>query len=124
MRRHRPKPLFLTLAAIFVTAFSFLLAHFLQIRFLYAYLIGINLTTLVSYDFDKHQAVHNHSRIPEIVLHLLALAGGSPAALGAQITFRHKTKKRIFRIISIAIVLIQLAVVSGILFLKMRVTHC
>ncbi len=118
MTRHRPKLLFLTLAAVSISMLSFLLAHFLEIRLLYAYLIGINLTTFVSYGFDKLWAVHNHSRIPEIVLHLLALAGGSPAALGAQITFRHKTKKRTFRIIFIAIILIQLMTIAGAFFLK------
>ena len=105
-------------------ALSFLLAHFLEIHLLYAYLIGVNLTTFVSYGVDKHRATHNSSRIPEIVLHLLSLAGGSPAAFVAQATFRHKTKKRTFRIIFIAIVLIQLMAVAGVLFLKMRVTHC
>jgi uncharacterized membrane protein YsdA (DUF1294 family) len=110
--------LFLTLVAVSVTALSFLLAHFLEIRLLYAYLIGVNLTTFVSYGSDKHRAIHNSSRIPEIVLHLLALAGGSPAALGAQITFRHKTRKRTFRIISIAIILIQLMAITGVFFLK------
>lgn len=118
MTRHRPKPLFLTLAAVFVTAASFLLAHFLEIRLLYAYLIGVNLTTFVSYGSDKHRAVHNSSRVPEIVLHLLALAGGSPAALLAQVSFRHKTKKRTFRIIFIAIILVQLMTIAGVFFLK------
>ena len=118
MRKHRPKLLFLTLAAVSVTALSFLLAHFLEIRLLYAYLIGVNLTTFVSYGFDKHWAIHNHSRIPEIVLHLLALAGGSGAALVAQIAFRHKTKKRTFRIIFAIIILLQLMTIAGACFLK------
>ena len=118
MAKHRPKPFFLAISVVFVTAASFLLAHFLDIRLLYAYFISVNLATFLSYGFDKHWAVHNHSRIPEIVLHLLALAGGSPAALGAQITFRHKTKKRTFQIIFIAIVLVQIMTLAGVLFLK------
>ncbi len=118
MTKHSPKPLFLTVAAVFVIVLSFLLAHFLEIRFLYAYLIAVNLVTFVMYGLDKHWAIHNHSRIPEIVLHLLALAGGSGAALVAQITFRHKTKKRTFRLIFIAIVLIQLIAIAAMFFLK------
>jgi len=118
MARHRPKPIFLTLAAVSVAAVSFLLAHFLGIRFLYAYLIAVNLTTFASYGSDKHRAVSNSSRIPEIVLHLLALAGGSGAALLAQVIFRHKTKKCPFRIIFIAIILIQLIAIAAMLFLK------
>jgi uncharacterized membrane protein YsdA (DUF1294 family) len=115
MTRHRPKPLFLTLAAVSVTALAFLLAYFLEIHLLYAYLIGVNLTTFLMYGSDKQQAV---SRIPEVVLHLLALAGGSPAAFFAQITFRHKTRKRVFRTIFIAIVLLQIIAVAAVFFLK------
>ena len=118
MTRRRPKLLFLTLATGSVIGLSFLLAHFLQIYLLYAYLIGVNLTTFVMYGSDKQRAAYGSSRIPEIVLHLLALAGGSAAALLAQITFRHKTRKRSFRIIFIAIVLAQLVAVAGVLFLK------
>jgi uncharacterized membrane protein YsdA (DUF1294 family) len=118
MTRHRPKPLFLTLAAVSVIGLSFLLAHFLEILLLYAYLIGINLTTFLMYASDKQRAVYNRSRIPEVVLHLLALAGGSAAAFLAQISFRHKTRKRSFRIIFIAIVWVQFMAAAGVLFLK------
>jgi uncharacterized membrane protein YsdA (DUF1294 family) len=118
MTKRRPKLLFLTLAAVSVIGLSFLLAHFLEIRFLYAYLIGINLTAFLMYASDKQRAVYNRSRIPEIVLHLLALAGGSAAAFLAQMTFRHKTRKRSFRIIFIAIVLFQLMALAAVLFLK------
>lgn len=118
MTKYRPKLLFLTLAAISIAASFFLVAHFLEIRLLYAYFIGVNLTTFLAYGSDKHRAVYNRSRIPEIVLHLLALAGGSVAAFLAQLTFRHKTQKRTFRIVFIMIVLVQLMVVAGMLFLK------
>ena len=118
MTKCRPKALFLTLAAVSVTALAFLLAYFLEIHLLYAYLIGVNLTTFVMYGFDKEQAVYNRSRIPEIVLHLLALAGGSPAAFFAQITFRHKTRKRVFRTIFITIVLLQIIAAATVFFLK------
>jgi len=118
MTKYKPTPFFLTIAAVFITAVSFLLAYFLEIHLLYAYLLSVNLTTFLMYGSDKYRAVYNRSRIPEIVLHLLALAGGSGAALLAQITFRHKTRKRSFRIISIVIVLVQLMAVTGVLFLK------
>ena len=104
---------------VLIAPASFLLVHFLEIRLLYAYFIGVNLTTFVMYGDDKHRAVHNNFRIPEIVLHLLALAGGSPAALLAQVTFRHKTRKRTFRIIFIAIILLQLMIIAGVFFLKL-----
>ena len=118
MTRHKPKLLFLTIAALSVTTVSVLLTYFLEIHLLYAYFIGVNLITFAIYGSDKQRAVYSCSRVPEIVLHLLALAGGSPAALVAQITFRHKTKKRTFRIIFITTVLVQLVVTAGVLFLK------
>jgi uncharacterized membrane protein YsdA (DUF1294 family) len=118
MTKHSPKLFFLAIAAVSVVILSFLLAHFLEMHFLYAYAIGINLTTFLVYGSDKQRAVYNCSRIPEIVLHLLALAGGSAAAFLAQIIFRHKTQKRSFRIIFITIVLMQLMAAAGLLFLK------
>ena len=118
MTRHRPKPFFLTLSAVSAIGLSYLLSHFLGIRLFSAYLIGINLTTYLMYASDKQRAVYNNSRIPEFVLHLLALAGGSSAAFLAQITLRHKTRKRSFRIIFMAIVLVQLIGGIAVFFLK------
>ena len=107
--------LFLVLSAASEGLGSFLLTHFLEIPLSYACFIGVNLTIFLAYGFDKYQAIRSQSRIPEIVPHLLALAGGSPAALLAQITFRHKTRKRSFRVIFVLIVVVQLIVIAGII---------
>jgi uncharacterized membrane protein YsdA (DUF1294 family) len=45
--------------------------------------------------------------VPEVVLHGLALAGGSPAALLAMRLFRHKTAKSGFRFVFWVIVAAQ-----------------
>ncbi|MHC4834456.1 MAG: DUF1294 domain-containing protein [Planctomycetota bacterium] len=108
MTRHSPKLLFLTLAAVVITVLSLLQVHFLNLRFLYAYFTSINLTLFIFYGFDKFSSIKGRLRTPELVLHLLALAGGSIGALFAQIIFRHKTRKRSFKIIFMVIVLIQL----------------
>ena len=73
------------------------------------FLLAVSLVTFAFYGYDKHQAQRGGGRIPEIVLHLLALLGGSPGALLGQITFRHKTRKRSFRIVFFLILAIQLA---------------
>jgi uncharacterized membrane protein YsdA (DUF1294 family) len=52
-------------------------------------------------------------RIPEATLHVAALLGGSPGAVVGQLLFRHKTRKRSFRIVFIAIVLLQIVVIYG-----------
>ncbi len=80
------------------------------IRLLFAYLIVINLITILVFAFDKARSRTNKSRIPEKTLLILVLVGGSPAALYAMNTFRHKTKKYSFQIPLYTIVLMQLIV--------------
>lgn len=82
--------------------------RYAQLNLLHAYLISINIITFLFYGFDKHRALKNQSRIPESVLHLLALAGATPAALLGQIIFNHKTRKRKFRLIFFLILALQI----------------
>lgn len=56
------------------------------------WLILINIITFVIYALDKYKAVHHLWRIPEKTLIFLAVIGGSPAALLAMYTIRHKTR--------------------------------
>ena len=44
----------------------------------------------------KHAAENGHRRVPERILHLLALIGGWPGAWCAQHMFRHKLRKSRF----------------------------
>lgn len=82
-----------------------------EISVLWGLFIGLNIITFFFYGVDKSSAARGGLRIPEIVLHLLALLGGSPAAFLGQVVFRHKTRKIKFRIIFVLIVLIQIAAV-------------
>ena len=50
-------------------------------------------------------------RIPEIVLHLLTLIGGTLGALLGQLIFRHKIKKIKFIIVFWVIVIVQVVVI-------------
>jgi uncharacterized membrane protein YsdA (DUF1294 family) len=79
----------------------------------YAYLIGINLVTVLLYGYDKRQAIVGGGRVPEMILHLAALVGGSGGALLAQILFRHKTRKFTFRAVFVGIILLQCLVAFG-----------
>ncbi len=72
-----------------------------------AYLVTINLVTLVGYGYDKLIAGTGTPRVPESLLHTLALLGGSPAALLAQRWFRHKTLSVSFRVVFWTIVALQ-----------------
>jgi uncharacterized membrane protein YsdA (DUF1294 family) len=111
MLNHKPKKYFLVLAVILIAILSFIFSYLIEINLLYAYVISINLITLLFYGYDKYQARNNGFRIPEMVLHLLALIGGSPGALLGQILFRHKTKKLKFLFVFVMIVIFQVIVI-------------
>ena len=112
MPRRRPKRTFLLVALLLTAGLSIALWR-LGLGLLYAYLIGINAATIVLYGYDKRQAIGNGGRVPELVLHVAALAGGSPGALLAQGVFRHKTKKLRFKVVFVGIVLLQLVLAYG-----------
>src|SRR5262245_5401447 len=63
-----------------------------------AWLFGVNVVAFGYYGFDKGRARSQGRRIPEAVLHGLAIAGGSLGAYAGMRTFRHKTIKGSFRI--------------------------
>jgi uncharacterized membrane protein YsdA (DUF1294 family) len=106
MSRYEPKRFFFVVAVILVAGVSVLFWR-LGVNVLYAVLGGMSVIAFLFYGYDKRQAIRNRPRIPEIVLHLLALLGGSPGAFLGQLAFRHKTKKLSFRIVFLAIVLLQ-----------------
>jgi len=73
---------------------------------LYVYAI-LSLLTFAWYGRDKYAARTGNRRTPEKTLHLLALLGGWPGALAAQQLFRHKTRKKPFRLLFWATVLLN-----------------
>ena len=75
------------------------------------YLLTINLLTFVTYGIDKYKARHKHWRVREASLLLLAVLGGSPAALLAMHLFRHKTQHNNFRYGVPAILIAQVLLV-------------
>ena len=75
------------------------------------YLPTINLLTFVTYGIDKYKARHKHWRVREASLLLLAVLGGSPAALLAMHLFRHKTQHNKFRYGVPAILIAQVLLV-------------
>ena len=80
-------------------------------RLIVYYLIGVNLLTFIAYGIDKYKARHKQWRITEASLLLLAILGGSPAALLAMRLFHHKTLHKKFRYGVPALLLIQLTIV-------------
>jgi uncharacterized membrane protein YsdA (DUF1294 family) len=107
---YRPKRFFAAVGLVLAVGLSLLLWR-LGLAPVYAYLGGVNLVTILSYGYDKRQAITGRARVPELVLHLAALLGGTPGALLAQGLFRHKTRKPSFRLVFAAIILLQIALV-------------
>ena len=66
----------------------------------------------VMYALDKKAAREDRWRIPEVNMHLVALAGGWPGALLAQRTLRHKTRKQPFQTLFKATVVVNIAALA------------
>jgi len=79
------------------------------LHWLAAYLVGVNAVTLLLYGYDKSIAGTGSLRVPENILHSLALCGGSVGALLGQKIFRHKTRKTWFQLVYWVIVAVQVA---------------
>jgi uncharacterized membrane protein YsdA (DUF1294 family) len=72
-------------------------------------LLAINVAAFVCMGLDKSLARSNSLRIPETILYLLALLGGSMGILVGIHILKHKTRKAAFQFALLAVVGIQLA---------------
>lgn len=81
---------------------------------LIAWLAGINAITLGYYGYDKQRSRGDGPRVPEAVLHGLALAGGTLGAYAGMRLFRHKTIKGRFRLVFWAVVVLQVGLIAWI----------
>lgn len=82
-----------------------------------AWLIVVNLLTLLAFWQDKRHAIAGERRIPEADLLLLAFLGGTPGAFAARRLFRHKTRKQPFSFYVMLIAAIQAGAAIGFLLL-------
>ncbi len=113
-----PYTLFGMISLVFLLAFFGFFYFYLELACLWSYLISINMTTFLLYGYDKKAALSEWRRVPEIVLHGLALFGGTPFAFLAQYLFRHKTVKGSFRIVFWLILIAQIALLVWSFFQK------
>lgn len=105
-------------AAYYTETYVFKAAPFTARAFLLFipyHLAAINLATFTAYGVDKRAAVKGSWRVSEAKLHTLELLGGWPGAFIAQKIFRHKTKKKSFRIMFWLMLILQIAAVYYIL---------
>lgn len=66
-------------------------------KYLYIWLIVINIITFAVFGIDKKKAIDGKFRIKELTLFILSLLGGSLGGLIAMHTFHHKTRKWYFK---------------------------
>jgi uncharacterized membrane protein YsdA (DUF1294 family) len=79
---------------------------------------ALSLVTFGIYGYDKARAQGGGARVPEVVLHLLGLLGGTPGAFIAMRTFHHKTSKQSFQTVFWIIVAVQLVVLATLLLTR------
>ena len=80
-----------------------------MIPVLIGYLLILNILAYSLMGLDKAKARQNKRRIPEKVLFLIALFGGSMGSVVGMYSFRHKTKHWYFVVGMPLILLLQLA---------------
>ncbi len=66
-------------------------------KYLYLWLIIINIITFAVFGIDKKKAIDGKFRISELTLFILSLLGGSLGGLIAMHVFHHKTRKWYFK---------------------------
>jgi uncharacterized membrane protein YsdA (DUF1294 family) len=99
--RRGPSPytLFGLLAAAIVVAGVLAWALLAYGHWYLGWLLAVSAATFALYGLDKHQARSGGQRVPENVLHVLALAGGAGGGWAGMFFFRHKTQHRVFYVV-------------------------
>ncbi len=78
-----------------------------------AWLASITFVTFLAFGYDKAVAGKGVMRVPEDVLLLLVLAGGTVGALVAMPFFHHKTRKAAFRMRFWGVVAVQALLIGS-----------
>lgn len=77
--------------------------------------------TMIIYGVDKRKAVKEKMRVPEKGLFTLAFFGGALGAVVGMLIFSHKTKHVYFWILNILFLLLQIALLIGILLIEIKI---
>ena len=83
--------IFGVLALILTVAAFLALESTTQWAWYWNWLIASGVVAFLLYGFDKASSKAGAGRVPEMLLHLIALAGGFIGALLGMLVFRHKT---------------------------------
>ncbi len=89
----------------------------LQVSWTYwlaGYCVLMSLVSFIQFGVDKRRARRRQWRIPEKVLFMTAMAGGSPGAILGMAVFHHKTLHTSFRVGLPMILILQICACVGI----------
>ena len=86
------------------------------VKYLYIYLAIINIVSFVTMGIDKRRALRHRWRIPERVLFLLAIFGGSTGALLGMWLLWHKVRKKLFAVGLPILLMVHLLVLLALKF--------
>jgi uncharacterized membrane protein YsdA (DUF1294 family) len=113
----RPEVVFGAIALITALFLALLLYLWLGWQAYLVWLLGCNLTTFLFFRYDKRLAAQAEAtRVPELILHLLVLAGGFIGGwLGMFLRPRHKVRKPIFWVVLITGTLLHLYLIFALI---------
>jgi len=106
--RRSPRMFFILLSLGLAVAIMALLIFFTHWNLFIDWIVAASVVTFFMYGFDKAQAKNGGWRVPEIVLHLLALAGGFLGGWAGMFVFRHKTRHPAFLVVLIISTIVYL----------------
>jgi uncharacterized membrane protein YsdA (DUF1294 family) len=90
-----------------------LILWFLGLPPVVAWMTGWSIPAFVLYGIDKRQARSGRWRVPEVVLHGLAIVGGVLGAWAGRLLFRHKTQQPVFLVVLVAATILWTAIIIG-----------
>ena len=90
-------------------AISYLVFKQFNLHWYITWLLFWSGVTFVYYGFDKWQAGRGGWRVPELMLHALALIGGFVGGGAGMLTFHHKTRKPVFIVVLLVSLVLHVA---------------
>jgi uncharacterized membrane protein YsdA (DUF1294 family) len=93
-RRFRYQIVFGLLAALAFSALYLVFQYTTSWAWYWCQVVAASIVAFVFYAVDKGLAKAHTGRVPEVILHLLALMGGFGGALLGMLVFRHKSNFR------------------------------
>jgi uncharacterized membrane protein YsdA (DUF1294 family) len=111
VRRTSPYRRYTLLAVVIAAGLLVALVALLDLPLYPAWVAALSVVAFLAYGFDKRRAVSGGGRVPELVLHGLALAGGFPGGWLGRAWFHHKTRHTSFLVVLVLSTLLHAGIV-------------